>query len=139
VADVTDTVGRPHPGVELEIVDERGERVPHGDSRRDPRARARDGERLTSTTRAATAAHFRGGWFQPGRSRFRSRRRARWSCTGRADEVYEPERHQIAAGRDRARARAASRRQVGPSRSDGIGHPRRDPCRGRRACRRCAG
>jgi acyl-CoA synthetase (AMP-forming)/AMP-acid ligase II len=65
VTDVTDTVGLPHAGVELEIVDERGRRVPHGESG-EIRVRVPGMASGYVDDPSATAAHFRDGWFQPG-------------------------------------------------------------------------
>jgi acyl-coenzyme A synthetase/AMP-(fatty) acid ligase len=64
-ASVTETVGRPHPGVELEIVNERGEPVPEGESG-EIRVRVPGMASGYVDDPAASAAHFRDGWFQPG-------------------------------------------------------------------------
>ena len=75
VADVTDTVGRPHPGVELEIVDEQGERVPHARAAR-PACACAGWRAATSTTRAPPQRSSAAAGSNPA-IWFRSRRRAR--------------------------------------------------------------
>lgn len=62
---VTDTVGPPHPGVEVEIVDEHGAPLPRGEIG-GIRIRAPGMASGYLDDERATAAHFRDGWFQPG-------------------------------------------------------------------------
>jgi len=65
VDEVTETVGRPHAGVELSIVDERGAPVPTGETG-EIRVRVPGMASGYVDDDRATAAHFRDGWFQPG-------------------------------------------------------------------------
>lgn len=62
---VTDTVGPPHPGVEVEIVDEHGAPLPRGEIG-EIRIRAPGMAPGYLDDERATAAHFRDGWFRPG-------------------------------------------------------------------------
>ncbi len=65
VAEVTETVGRPHPSVEIEVVDAEGAPVPRGEP---GRIRVRVPGMATGylDDERANAAHFRDGWFEPG-------------------------------------------------------------------------
>lgn len=62
---VTETVGRPHPGVSVLIVDERGTPLPPGEAG-EIRMRAPGMATGYLDDERATARHFRDGWFQPG-------------------------------------------------------------------------
>lgn len=62
---VTDTVGRPHAGVDVEIVDALGTPLPRGDVG-EIRVRAPGMAPGYFDDDRATARHFRDGWFQPG-------------------------------------------------------------------------
>jgi len=64
-ARVTETVGRPHPGVSVLIVDERGTPLPPGVAG-EIRMRAPGMAAGYLDDERATARHFRDGWFQPG-------------------------------------------------------------------------
>ena len=65
VDQATETVGRPHPGVEIEIVDADGRRVKAGDTG-EVRVRVPGMATGYVDDASATARHFRDGWFQPG-------------------------------------------------------------------------
>jgi acyl-CoA synthetase (AMP-forming)/AMP-acid ligase II len=62
---VTETVGRPHPGVSVLIVDERGTPLPPGEAG-EIRIRAPGMSTGYLDDERATARHFSDGWFQPG-------------------------------------------------------------------------
>jgi acyl-CoA synthetase (AMP-forming)/AMP-acid ligase II len=64
-AAVTESVGRPHPGVSVEIVDETGQALPHGEIG-EIRMRAPGMATGYLDDARATARHFRDGWFCPG-------------------------------------------------------------------------
>ena len=62
---VTDSVGRPHPGVELEVVDADGVPLPAGETG-EIRVRVPGMASGYLDDEVATVAKFRDGWFQPG-------------------------------------------------------------------------
>ncbi|CAG1006737.1 fatty-acyl-CoA synthase [Burkholderiales bacterium] len=64
-AEATEAVGRPHAGVRVEIVDERGTPLPQGQVG-EIRVRAPGMASGYLDDEHATARHFRDGWFHPG-------------------------------------------------------------------------
>lgn len=64
VGDVSESVGRPHPGIEVEIVDERGTPLPQGEIG-EIRIRAPGMATGYVDDERADVMHFRGGWFHP--------------------------------------------------------------------------
>lgn len=64
-AEVTETVGRPHPGVRVLIVDDRGTPMPPGEIG-EIRIRAPGMSTGYLDDERATARHFSDGWFRPG-------------------------------------------------------------------------
>jgi acyl-coenzyme A synthetase/AMP-(fatty) acid ligase len=64
VDDVSESVGRPHPGIQVEIVDETGTPLPRGEIG-EIRIRAPGMATGYLDDERANAAHFRDGWFHP--------------------------------------------------------------------------
>jgi long-chain acyl-CoA synthetase len=63
--EAVETVGRPHPWIELQIVDEHGSTLPTGEPG-DVRVRSAGMIHEYHQDPIATARHFRDGWFYPG-------------------------------------------------------------------------